>query len=319
MTDGARHCARFSGTATVSAPRSSRAGTPTSTATGWSTACVHPARRGAGRRTLGALDSFPSDSRLRGTKLAVSMSAMRAMARRRQLEHMDLRNVPFRALPYFDLTLRVPMTAYRALACPTIFDRCRDAGLKFAYLELLEDRSRNAAAPGGQPAGRHRARLRLPASHRHGVARVRHRFAALPGVAARHGRTHPSDGRGGAQRFPDAPALVFSDHGMSRIEEQHAIHRLHRHPEFPKRFLFALDATMVRVWYWRHDAALREEVRDIVANTYRGHWLDGDEIRSFHLRFDFAAVRRRDVSARARHRDLSQLPLVHQAEGDARL
>ena len=88
------------------------------------------------------------------------------------------------------------------------------------------------------------------------------------------------------QQFPDAPALVFSDHGMSRIEEQHGIHRLHRHPEFPKRFLFALDATMVRVWYWHDDAALREEVREIVANTYRGHWLDGDEIRAFHLRFD---------------------------------
>jgi hypothetical protein len=87
------------------------------------------------------------------------------------------------------------------------------------------------------------------------------------------------------QQFPGSPALIFSDHGMSRIEEQHGIPRLHRHPEFPKRFLFALDATMVRVWYWHDDAALRDEVRDIVASTYRGHWLDRDEISAFHLRF----------------------------------
>ena len=87
-------------------------------------------------------------------------------------------------------------------------------------------------------------------------------------------------------QFPDAPALIFSDHGMSRITEQHGIPRLHRHPAFPTRFLFALDATMVRVWYWSDDAALREEVRAIVAETYRGRWLGNHEIDSFHLRFD---------------------------------
>lgn len=235
---------------------------------------------------LGALDSFPSDTVLRGTKLAVSMSAMRALARRRQLEHMDLRNVPFRALPYFDLTLHVPMTSYRALACPTIFDRCRDAGVKFVYLDSSKiDRETLVHRAANLPED-----IGLVFVYLHHIDMASHVF----GLDSHRFRESVRDTddlirqtvAAVRQQFPDAPALVFSDHGMSRIEEQHGIHRLHRHPEFPKRFLFALDATMVRVWYWHDDAALREEVREIVANTYRGHWLDGDEIRAFHLRFD---------------------------------
>jgi hypothetical protein len=214
------------------------------------------------------------------------MSAMRALARRRQLEHMDLRNVPFRALPYFDLTLHVPMTSYRALACPTIFDRCRDAGLKFVYLdsskidrETLVHRASNLLDDIGLVfVYLHHIDM---ASHVFGLDS--HRFReSVRGTDDLIRQTVAAV----REQFPDSPALIFSDHGMSRIEEQHGIPRLHRHSEFPRRFLFALDATMVRVWYWHDDAALREEVRDIVATTYRGHWLDGNEIDAFHLRFD---------------------------------
>ncbi len=236
-------------------------------------------------QNFGALDRFPSDVALRGTKLAVSMSAMRAMARRRQLEHMDLRNVPFRALPYFDLTLRVPMTSYRALECATIFDRCRDAGLKFVYLnsskidrETLVHRAANLPDDIGLVfVYLHHIDM---ASHVFGIdsQRFRHSLTSTDELIRQTvGAVH--------DQFPDSPTLVFSDHGMSRIEEQHGIPRLHRHPAFPKRFLFALDATMVRVWYWRDDAALRAEVRDIVAHTYRGHWLADHELDAFHLRF----------------------------------
>jgi hypothetical protein len=234
---------------------------------------------------LGALDGFPSDTVLRGTKLAVSMSAMRAVARRHRLEHMDLRNVPFRALPFFDLTLRVPMTSYHALQCPTIFDRCRDAGLPFVYLDSSKlDRETLLRRAANLPTNIGLVFVYLHhidmASHVFGLDSQRFR-QSVRGTDDLIRQTVDAVHR----QFPDSPALVFSDHGMSRIEEQHGIPRLHRHPEFPKRFLFALDATMVRVWYWQDDAALRDEVREIVANTYSGHWLDSHETDAFHLRF----------------------------------
>jgi hypothetical protein len=245
-----------------------------------------PSSPWAWARNFGALDGFPSDVALRGTKLAISMSAMRTMARRRQLEHMDLRNVPFRALPYFDLTLRVPMTSYRALGRATIFDRCRDAGLKFAYLDSSKiDRKTLVHRAASLPDDIGLVFVYLHhidmASHVFGIdsKRFRQSLASTDELIRQTvGAVH--------ERFPDSPTLIFSDHGMSRIKEQHAIPRLHHHPDFPERFLFALDATMVRVWYWRNEPALRAEVRDIVAHTYQGHWLSDHEIDSFHLRFD---------------------------------
>jgi hypothetical protein len=231
-------------------------------------------------------DRFPSDRVRRGTKLAVSMSAMRAVARRSQLEHMDLRNVPFRALPYFDLTLHVPMTSYRALECPTIFDRCRDAGLRFVYLDSSKiDRETLVHRAANLPED-----IGFVFVYLHHIDMASHVFG-LDSQRFRQSVRSTDDlicqtVSAVRQQFPDSPTLIFSDHGMARIAEQHGIPRLHRHRAFPKRFLFALDATMVRVWYWRDDVALRDEVREIVANTYRGHWLDGDEISAFHLRFD---------------------------------
>ena len=270
-------------------------------------------------RHLRSADRLPSDLALRAGKMALSMTAMRALARRRRLPHMDLRNVPFRALPYFDLTLHVPMTSYGALRSPTIFDACRDAGLTFVYLRssrLHPEAFLVRAAHLPERIGLvfvYLSQIDM-ASHVFGIDSPRFRRSlkdtdALIRQAVAAVRA----------QFPDAPALVLSDHGMSRIREQHAIPRLHRHPGFPSRFLFALDATMVRVWYWNEDAALRTEVRDIVDDTYRGHWLTAGEIDSLHLRFELHALRRRDLPARARDRHLPQLPLLHQAKGDARL
>jgi len=254
----------------------------------WMEYCMRPSSSPWGwAHRFGVLDRVPSDLVLRGGKMAVSMSAMRAMAKRRQLAHMDLRNVPFRALPCFDFTLRTPMTAYGALGCPTIFDRCRDAGLGFVYLdsskisrETLLHRAAHLPEDGIGLVFVYLHHIDM-ASHVFGIDSQRfHRSLRdtdeliRETLAAIHGQ------------FPEAPTLLFSDHGMSRITEQHGIPRLHRHPAFPARFLFALDATMVRVWYWGDDAALREEVRAIVAENYRGRWLDDHEIDSFHLRFD---------------------------------
>jgi hypothetical protein len=237
-------------------------------------------------RHLRVADRFPSDLVLRGGKMALSMTVMRALAKRRRLPHMDLRHVPFRALPYFDLTLRVPMTSYGALRSPTIFDRCRDAGRAFVYLDSSKIKRQTLLARAADlPDG-----IGLVFVYLHHIDMASHVFG-LDSQRFRHSVRDTDELIRQAvaavrSQFPDAPTLVFSDHGMSRITEQHGIPRLHRHPGFPARFLFALDATMVRVWYWQDDAALRAEIRDIVDGTYRGHWLSEDELAALHLKFD---------------------------------
>jgi hypothetical protein len=253
----------------------------------WMEYCMRPsASPWAWARRLGPLDGFPSDFVLRGGKMVLSMTVMRALARRHRLPHMDLRNVPFRALPYFDLTLRRPMTSYGALRSPTIFDACRDAGRALVYLDSSKiDRKTLLARAAALPS-----RIGLVFVYLHHIDMSSHLF----GIDSQRFRRSVRDTddlvrqtiAAVTAQFPDAPTLVFSDHGMSRITEQHGIPRLHRHPGFPSRFFFALDATMVRTWYWKDDGALRTEIRDIVADTYRGHWLSEHELASLHLKFD---------------------------------
>jgi hypothetical protein len=73
---------------------------------------------------------------------------------------------------------------------------------------------------------------------------------------------------------------------MSPVDRVVSYPSLWNHPGFPSRFCFALDATMVRLWFEDDSAALRDEVREIVASPAAGHFLSADERRALHLDFD---------------------------------
>ena len=79
---------------------------------------------------------------------------------------------------------------------------------------------------------------------------------------------------------------MFSDHGMSPVDHIASYPSLWRHPGFPERFCFALDATMVRLWYEDDSPALRDELRATVARGAPGRFLERDELVQLHLDFD---------------------------------
>ena len=80
--------------------------------------------------------------------------------------------------------------------------------------------------------------------------------------------------------------VVFSDHGMSVVERFVEYSDLRRHPAFPDGFCFALDATMVRLWFWGEDARLRDEIRERVRRGAPGRFLERSELVDLHLDFD---------------------------------
>jgi hypothetical protein len=88
-------------------------------------------------------------------------------------------------------------------------------------------------------------------------------------------------------RMGDADLVVFSDHGMSPVEEIVSLPDLWTHPAFPDRFCFALDATMVRLWFHDHDERLHAEIRSrVAARAPRGRFLEPGELADLHLDFD---------------------------------
>jgi hypothetical protein len=235
---------------------------------------------------LAPLDCVPWDFARRGAKFVLSQTAVRRTASRHGYDHLSLRHMPFRSLSMFDWTLRHDMSAPGELGAPSIFDRLTEAGLPWAYLDasklgtrkLLQRLDELSPETAFTFVYLHQVDM---ASHLFGIRsrlfeRTLRRTDALAAAVVDRATT----------RIPGLDVAVFSDHGMSPVDRVVAYPGLWRHPAFPQRFCFALDATMVRLW-WGEDATpeLRGEIRATVAAGAPGRFLSPGELSELHLDF----------------------------------
>jgi hypothetical protein len=234
---------------------------------------------------LEPIDRLPNDFIKRGLKFSLSATLVRALARRRGYEHLSLRHLPFRALGSFDWTLRAGMSAPGALGVPTLFDDLTEAGIGWSYLDSARLGRRGVL----RAAESLRADTRFVFAYLHPIDMASHmvgldsrlfwntvqRTDALVEQVVERVR----------RRLGDVELIVFSDHGMSKVDELIAYPELWTHPGFPDRFCFALDATMVRLWYHGDDRALRSELRGRVSAGAPGHFLSRKELAALHLDF----------------------------------
>jgi hypothetical protein len=252
----------------------------------WMEYCYRP---GAGAfrplERLGALDRMPVDFFRRGLKFVLSQTFVRRTRRARGYRHLSLRHLPFRALGAFDWTLRGDMTDAGILGVPTIFDELTRAGVSWAYLDAAKDGRRGLMRQieeldpdtGFVFVYLHQIDM---ASHVFGLRSrwfdrtVRRTDALVGDVLA-----------GLETRLGETQTVVFSDHGMSEVTQIVSYPDLWTHPGFPSRFCFALDATMVRLWFEDADPALQAEVRARVAAGAPGRFLAAEEIDALHLGF----------------------------------
>ena len=235
---------------------------------------------------LAALDAFPWDFARRGAKFVLSQTAIRRTAARHGYEHLSLRHMPFRSLSQFDWTLRHDMSAPGELGAPSIFDRLTAAGRSWTYLDAAKLGTRTLLkrldnlAPDTAFTFVYLHQVDM-ASHLFGIRSrlfertLRRTDELAAGVVARATR-----------RIPGLEVAVFSDHGMSPVDRIVAYPGLSRHPAFPERFCFALDATMVRLWWRDASPELRDEIRTTVATGAPGRFLAADELSALHLNFD---------------------------------
>ncbi len=253
----------------------------------WMEYCYRP--RSAPMRKLAALrglDRMPVDLARRGVKWSVSQTLVRRIAARQGYSHLSMRHFPFRSLSEFDWTLRRSMSDDGALGMPTLFDRLTESGLGWSYLDAARDGTRgmlhaiDTLPPQTDFTFVYLHQIDM-ASHLLGVEgklfrSVVRRTDALTGDVVDRLRA----------RLGDVNLVVFSDHGMSQVRRTVSYPELWTHPGFPKRFCFALDATMVRLWFHDRDPELRAQIRNRVQTGAPGRWLDADQLAGLHLRFD---------------------------------
>lgn len=230
---------------------------------------------------LAPLDSLPSDFVRRGTKFVLSQTAGRVLARRGGYRTLPLRNLPFRALGSFDWTLKAGMLE-GALGRPTLFERLNEAGVGWAYLDSSElGRGLPAALDRLDPD------TRLVFVYLHHVDMASH-VVGIEGrlferALARTDARVAEVVRRVQARLGDVSLLLFSDHGMSSVDELVSYRRLERDEAFPRRFCFALDATMVRLWWPDAGEALRARIRDEVRRGAPGRFLAIEDLRELRL------------------------------------
>jgi hypothetical protein len=253
----------------------------------WMEYCYRPESAPMRRlATLNALDRLPVDVARRAIKWGLSQTVIRRIASQRGYAQLSMRHFPFRSLTCFDWTLRKSMSEDGALGMPTLFDRLTEAGVSWSYLDAARDGTRGMLrAIETLDRGTGFAFVYLHhidmASHLLGVEgglfrRMVRRTDRLTGEVVDRIRS----------RLGDVDLVVFSDHGMSQVRRTVAYPHLWTHPAFPSRFCFALDATMVRLWFADRDPELRDEVRAAVQAGAPGRWLSADELRELHLSFD---------------------------------
>jgi Type I phosphodiesterase / nucleotide pyrophosphatase len=253
----------------------------------WMEYCYRPGRTPFGSlEHLRLLDAFPSDFVKRGTKVVLSHTVVPRLRRRAGYEHLSLRHLPFRALGVFDWTLRRDMTQPGALGVPSIFDRLDDHQVPWRYLDASKlGRKGLLDALAALPAETRFVFVYLHhvdmASHLFGIQsplfeRTLSRTDALTREVVERTRA----------RLGDVETVVFSDHGMSAVTKVVSFPALWRDPDFPHRFCFALDATMVRLWWEGASSELQQRVRGYVTERAAGRFLEREELRELHLDFD---------------------------------
>jgi type I phosphodiesterase/nucleotide pyrophosphatase len=252
----------------------------------WMEYCFRPESSPfSGLERLAPLDRLPSDFVRRGLKFSLSATLVRAIARRRGYDNLSLRHLPFRSLGSFDWTLRRDMTASHALEVPTVFDNLTAAGVEWSYLDSAR-------------SGRRGLLREIPSLSRetqyvfvylHPIDMASHLFGTdsriFWQVVRRTDLLVAEVVERLRRRLGELELVVFSDHGMANVEQLVAYPDLWIHPQFPRRFCFALDATMVRLWYHDDDRTLREELRDRVGSEAAGRFLEPAEIEELHLDF----------------------------------
>lgn len=234
---------------------------------------------------FGVADRVPSDLALRATKLGLSRTVMRPLARARGYSTLDLRHIPFGAMRFFDYTLRRPMTSYGALPSATVFDRLTDVGRTWSYLDSsrIGDRGIARGIADAEPSDAlifvylHQVDM---ASHLFGIDS--NRFRSVLRQTDRRVRSIMASVR---RRFGEVETLVFSDHGMSPVRVVRSLPELRRDRRFGSSFCFALDATMVRLWYLKEPDRVRDELRGLVSERLPGTFLSWEDRRSLHVAF----------------------------------
>jgi predicted AlkP superfamily pyrophosphatase or phosphodiesterase len=234
-------------------------------------------------RNFGFIDHLPTFFRP-WLKLALSKVARKG----------EIRNIPIKIAPFFDYTLPGEPADPEAFGdIATIFDTLRANGNRFSYITSDQFgwryfwfarslRGKLIKAIDGIKPETEFIYLYL-----HYLDNAAHRYGTKSAKFLRELRDVDtlieSTLSKAEDKFGDLEAIIFSDHGMADAAEYINFENMMKDKGFGRDYLFVLDSTMVRLWYFNQSC--RGNVRAKFERFNYGHFLSQQEKAELHIDF----------------------------------
>ena len=234
-------------------------------------------------RSFGFIDHFPSFFRP-WFKLAISKVVRKG----------EIRNMPIRIAPFFDYTLPgepVDPKAFGDIA--TIFDALRANGSRFSYITSDQFGWRYFWFARSLETKLVKTIEQLDADndfiylYLHYLDNAAHRYGTKSQRFLRELRDIDALIKNilsqAEDRFGNLETIIFSDHGMVDATQYINFENVMKDDGFGRDYLFVLDSTMVRLWYFNQSC--RGDVRAKFEKLNYGHFLSQEEKAELHIDF----------------------------------
>ena len=186
-------------------------------------------------------------------------------------------NIPYSILSYFDFTLRKTLMDEDVFSIPTIFDVLRENNRSFFYshgvnskvLNTLKDKDLGIIYLSDIDLSAHLFGIEN-SSFSETLLRIDNMIKDIFKFCKRN--------------IPNVNILLFSDHGMAKVNNILDFRYLLKEDGFEDQYLFTLDGTMIRFWYFKERAM--EKIHDLFEDKTYGHFLTEMEKRDLRIQFN---------------------------------
>jgi hypothetical protein len=250
-------------------------------------------------RTLTSLkfiDKVPISFVKRGAKFALSATLGRIIGNKHGYSSFSTHNIPFKIIDKFDYTLKRSMFDEHAFGeIPTLFDVLRKNDIEYACVDSADLGFMDYFGSSERIRGK---LLRILNEFGNDIEFTYIYLHHLDNFAHRYGIASPRFMKElrkmdetvklivekMRQRFgDDLRVIILSDHGMVDTQEFVSFENLIKDRGFGDDYMFFLDSTMVRFWYFNEGKC--EKVRKWFEKLGYGSFLTTEQRK--HLRIDF--------------------------------
>jgi hypothetical protein len=245
-------------------------------------------------KRLSPLDAFPDCFIKRGFRFGISKTICKLLAKSKGYSELNIQNIPFGVIDFFDYTLKNSMFSEGVFGdFPTIFDILKNNEVKSAHIDSskfgwsnyfssikkVQDQLLSFISNLGDD-------VQFIFVYLHHLDHFAHRHNTksqefmnelkcvdeTTGLIVNEFKNKHSDGN----------IVIFSDHGMADTTDFVNFEWLKKEDGFGKDFLFVLDSTMVRLWYFNDKG---KEIKNKFNELDYGSFLSEIDKDELHINF----------------------------------